>query len=68
MNQTHQEVQRIRAIGLTVSDVDRSQTFYMKALGFRLISDVTVEGQITASSKTLLGQTSELLRCNWVMN
>lgn len=39
------QAQRIRAIGLTVSDVDRSQDFYTKALGFEAISDVTVAGQ-----------------------
>jgi catechol 2,3-dioxygenase-like lactoylglutathione lyase family enzyme len=55
MNQTHREVQRIRAIGLTVSDVDRSQAFYMKALGFRLISDVTVEGQDYSELEDLAG-------------
>jgi len=39
------QVQRIRAIGLTVADVDRSLDFYTQALGFELVSDVTVEGQ-----------------------
>lgn len=38
-------VQRIRAIGLTVSDSDRSRDFYTQALGFELVCDVTVEGQ-----------------------
>lgn len=39
------QVQRIRAVGLTVSDVDRSKDFYTQALGFQLVSDITVEGQ-----------------------
>lgn len=39
------QVQRIRAIGLTVSDVDRSQDFYTQTLGFQLVSDITVKGQ-----------------------
>ncbi len=38
-------VQRIRAIGITVSDVDRSQDFYTQALGFQLVSDITVGAQ-----------------------
>lgn len=38
-------VQRIRAIGITVSDVERSQDFYTQALGFQLVSDITVAGQ-----------------------
>ncbi|MDF0555320.1 VOC family protein [Kamptonema sp. UHCC 0994] len=37
------QVQRIRAIGLTVSDADRSQDFYTQALGFEPVSDITVE-------------------------
>jgi len=39
------QVERIRAIGLTVSDVDRSQDFYTKALGFESVSDVMLEGE-----------------------
>jgi catechol 2,3-dioxygenase-like lactoylglutathione lyase family enzyme len=38
------QVQRIRAIALTVSNIDRSQEFYTQALGFQPVSDVTVEG------------------------
>ena len=37
------QVQRIRAIGLTVSDADRSQDFYRQALGFEPVSDIMVE-------------------------
>jgi catechol 2,3-dioxygenase-like lactoylglutathione lyase family enzyme len=36
------QVQRIRAIGLTVSDVERLQDFYTQALGFQFVSDITV--------------------------
>ncbi len=49
MNNTHQEkvaqVQKIRAIGLTVSNIKRSQDFYTHALGFESVSDITVDGQ-----------------------
>ncbi|MER3433342.1 MAG: glyoxalase [Leptolyngbya sp. ERB_1_1] len=41
MSQQSHPVQRIRAIALTVSDVDRSQAFYINALGFELVSDLT---------------------------
>ena len=41
----HIQVQRIRTIGLTVSDVDRARVFYTQALGFQLVSDITVEGE-----------------------
>ncbi len=40
---TNIQVQRIRAIGLTVKDADRSQDFYTRALGFEPVSDITVE-------------------------
>jgi catechol 2,3-dioxygenase-like lactoylglutathione lyase family enzyme len=42
---TKVQVQRIRAIGLTVTDADRSKDFYTEALGFEAISDITVEGR-----------------------
>lgn len=42
---TNIQVQRIRAIGLTVTDTDRSKDFYTQALSFELVSDITVEGQ-----------------------
>ncbi|MBE9009938.1 VOC family protein [Pseudanabaenaceae cyanobacterium LEGE 13415] len=38
-------VQRLSAIALTVSNVDRSQAFYRNALGFELVSDSTVEAE-----------------------
>ncbi|MEH1905245.1 MAG: VOC family protein [Nostoc sp.] len=44
-NQSYVQVQRIRAIGLTVTNCDRSLNFYKEALGFELVSDITVEGQ-----------------------
>ena len=43
--QTKVQVQRIRAIGLTVTDADRSKNFYTQALGFEAISDITIEGR-----------------------
>ena len=39
------QVQRIRAIGLTVTNTDQSMDFYTQALGFEPVSDITVEGQ-----------------------
>ncbi len=36
------QVQRIRAIGLTVSNIECSQHFYIQALGFQFVSDITV--------------------------
>ncbi|OUL18266.1 glyoxalase [Nostoc sp. RF31YmG] len=44
-NQTDVQVQRIRAIGLTVTNCDRSWDFYTQALGFELVSDITVSGE-----------------------
>lgn len=44
-SQTSIQIQSIRAIGLTVSDIDRSQYFYINALGFEFVSDNTLEGQ-----------------------
>jgi catechol 2,3-dioxygenase-like lactoylglutathione lyase family enzyme len=44
-NQTDVKVQRIRAIGLTVTSCNCSVDFYTQALGFELVSDITVEGQ-----------------------
>lgn len=38
-------MQKIRAIGLTVKNADRSQEFCTKALSFEFVSDITVEGQ-----------------------
>ncbi|MDZ8134862.1 MAG: VOC family protein [Nostoc sp. DedQUE04] len=51
-SQTNVQVQRIRAIGLTVTNCvgvarrrHRSLDFYTQALAFELVSDITVEGQ-----------------------
>ncbi|MBR8836828.1 MAG: VOC family protein [Stigonema ocellatum SAG 48.90 = DSM 106950] len=38
-------VQRIRAIGLTVTNTERSKDFYTQVLDFEPVSDITVEGQ-----------------------
>ncbi|MBN3923980.1 VOC family protein [Nostoc sp. NMS4] len=38
------QVQRIRAIELTVKNCDRSLNFYQQSLDFKLVSDITVEG------------------------
>ncbi|MEH1828692.1 VOC family protein (plasmid) [Nostoc sp. C052] len=43
--QTDIQVQRVRAIGLTVTNCDSSLDFYIQALFFELVSDITVEGQ-----------------------
>ena len=37
------QVQRVRAIGITVSDIERSKNFYTQALSFQIVSDITVE-------------------------
>lgn len=42
---TNIQVQRIRAIGLTVADADKSKDFYTQALSFELVSDITVTGK-----------------------
>src|SRR5579883_1074853 len=39
------QVQKIRAIGLTVTNCERSLDFYTQALNFEVVSDITVEGQ-----------------------
>ena len=44
-DRTNVQVQRIRAIGLTVTNADRSKDFYTQALGFEPVSDITVEGR-----------------------
>ncbi|MEH2264322.1 VOC family protein [Nostoc sp.] len=44
-SKTYVQVQKIRAIGLTVTSCHRSVDFYTQALGFELVSDITVEGQ-----------------------
>lgn len=35
------EIQKISAIALTVADIDRSVDFYIQALGFKLVNDLT---------------------------
>lgn len=42
---TKVQVEKIPAIGLTVTNADRSQDFYTQALSFKPVSDITVEGQ-----------------------
>ncbi|MFN6529104.1 VOC family protein [Nostoc sp. ChiSLP03a] len=44
-SQTDVQIQRIKAIGLTVTNCNRSLDFYTQALAFELVSDITVEGQ-----------------------
>ncbi|BCL39551.1 VOC family protein [Nostoc sp. MS1] len=44
-SQTDIQVQRVRAIGLTVTNCLRSLNFYTQALGFELVSDITVAGE-----------------------
>jgi len=38
-------VQRVAAVGMTVSDVDRSVEFYSKVLSFEKVSDIEVAGE-----------------------
>lgn len=43
------QVQRIRFIGLTVTDAEKAKNFYRQALSFKTVSDITVEvGLISA--------------------
>ncbi|WP_016949708.1 VOC family protein [Anabaena sp. PCC 7108] len=44
-SRTDVQVERIISIRLTVKNCDRSLDFYTQALGFELVSDLTVEGQ-----------------------
>ncbi|MHC5828227.1 MAG: VOC family protein, partial [Nostoc sp.] len=54
-NETYIQVQRIRAIGLTVTNCDSSLDFYKEALGFELVSDITVEGQDYSDLQDVIG-------------
>lgn len=45
LTHTHNiRVQKIRAISSTVSDVERSRSFYTEVLSFKPVSDITLEG------------------------
>lgn len=44
-SQTKVQVQKIRAIGLTVTNCDHSADFYTQALNFELVSDITFAGE-----------------------
>lgn len=54
-SQTDVQVQRIRAIGLTVTSCDRSLNFYTQALLFELVSDITVEGKDYSDLEDITG-------------
>ncbi|MEH2172231.1 VOC family protein [Nostoc sp.] len=54
-SQTDVQVQRIRAIGLTVTNCNRSLDFYTQALAFELVSDITVEGQDYSDLEGVIG-------------
>ncbi|MEH1975694.1 MAG: VOC family protein [Nostoc sp.] len=54
-NRNNVQVQRIRAIGLTVTNCDRSLDFYTQALLFELVSDITVEGQNYSDLEDVIG-------------
>ena len=47
------QVQRIQAIGLTVTDIARSILFYTEALRFEVISDITLEERISVQAEEL---------------
>lgn len=49
------DVQRIRAIGLTVTNCNRSLNFYTQALLFKLVSDITVEGNNYSDLEDITG-------------
>ncbi|BBD60708.1 glyoxalase/bleomycin resistance protein/dioxygenase [Nostoc sp. HK-01] len=44
-SQTNVQIQRIRAIGLTVNDAHHSLGFYTQALGFEFVNDITFENK-----------------------
>ena len=45
------QAQKIQAIGLTVTDLERSLNFYTKALYFEVISDITTEENTNSSAE-----------------
>ena len=55
-------VQAVESIGITVSDIDRAIAFYTKALSFRKISDVKVQGKEYDQLFGLLGVSLRLVR------
>jgi catechol 2,3-dioxygenase-like lactoylglutathione lyase family enzyme len=55
LGQTDVQVQRIRAIGLTVINCDRSLDFYTQALGFELVTDITVAGEEYSNLESVPG-------------
>ncbi len=50
-NRSAIQAQKIQAIGLTITDLDRSLEFYTKALYFEVISDITTEENISSSAE-----------------
>ncbi|MFN6538868.1 MAG: VOC family protein [Nostoc sp. EkiNYC01] len=54
-SETDVKVQRIRAIGLTVTNCNRSLDFYTQALAFELVYDITVEGQNYSDLEGVIG-------------
>jgi catechol 2,3-dioxygenase-like lactoylglutathione lyase family enzyme len=50
-----QLVKSVEAVGMTVSDVDRSMEFFRKVLGFEEISDVEVDGKSYEKLQGLFG-------------
>lgn len=54
-SQTDIKAQRMRAISLTVTNCDRSLDFYTQALGFELVSDITVAGEEYSNLESVPG-------------
>ncbi|MHC0061355.1 VOC family protein [Nostoc sp. UIC 10890] len=53
-SQTDVQVQRIRAIGLTVTNCDRSLNFYTQALTFELVPDIMLDYLIPGKGRPIL--------------
>ena len=49
--QTPPQVQRLQTIGLTVADLERSKNFYIHALRFEAIAEITVQEQSHSTSE-----------------
>ena len=56
------QVQKVEAIGITVSDMDRSVKFYTEVLGFKKVSDAEVYGDSYEQLQNLFGLRMRIVR------
>ena len=61
-------VEQVGAIGMTVSDMDRSVDFYARVLSFEKVSDVEVTGEDTNVYKVSSACGCASCACAWVMS